>query len=83
MTNQNGVLEQEKNKLSSPMDFDQLLPVVGQYGIYQVYLFLLTLPFLTFLAFLFMSQMFITLVPDDHYCRNPEIQNINLTLDEM
>lgn len=66
-----------------PMEFDELLPHVGEYGIYQVYLFFMTMPFLAFIAFIFMSQMFITLVPDDHYCHIPGMEHTNLSSNQM
>lgn len=65
------------------MDFDELLPHVGEYGIYQVILFLLMMPFLFFLAFVYMSQMFMTLTPNDHRCSIPGLNNKSMTNDQM
>lgn len=67
---------------SSRMDFDELLPHVGEYGIYQVFLFVLMCPFLFFLAFVYMSQMFITLTPNDHWCKVPGVSNGTLLTNE-
>lgn len=77
------VLEEDLVKVT---DFDDVLPHVGEFGVYQVALFFLTAPFCFFLAFAYFSQVFITLVPD-HWCRVPELINNNqsagLTLQEM
>lgn len=62
------------------MDFDDLLPHVGEFGRYQKILFLLMIPFAFFVAFVYFSQIFITLVPEEHWCRVPEL--MNLTIDE-
>ena len=62
------------------MDFDDVLPSVGEFGTYQIILFFLTAPFCFFLAFTYFSQMFITLVPD-HWCHVPQLDNVTqLTL---
>lgn len=81
----NGEKKQRKVRISfvKPMEFDELLPHVGQYGVYQVYLFLMTMPFLFILAFMFMNQMFITLTPNDYYCTVPGIEKTNFTTEEM
>lgn len=51
------------------MDFDDMLPHIGEFGIYQRILFFLMIPFAFFLAFVYFTQIFITLVPDKHWCR--------------
>ena len=58
------------------LDFDDVLPAVGEFGTYQIILFFLTAPFCFFLAFSYFSQVFITLVPD-HWCRVPQLLNNN------
>lgn len=73
----------EKNKdatESSPvvMDFDDLLPHIGDFGLYQKILFLLMIPFAFFVAFVYFSQIFMTLVPEEHWCRVPELANLSL-----
>lgn len=81
------VANHPKKPESRTMEFDDLLPLVGEYGIYQVILFFLLLPFCFYIAFIFMSQMFITLVPDDYQCvlplENATIEEYNLTFTEM
>lgn len=61
------------------VDFDDVLPSVGEFGTYQIILFFLTAPFCFFLAFSYFSQVFITLVPD-HWCRVPQLDNSTLEL---
>ncbi|XP_076765735.1 organic cation transporter protein-like isoform X1 [Xylocopa sonorina] len=62
------------------MDFDELLPYVGEFGVYQKILFLLMIPFASFVAWVYFSQIFITLIPDEYWCWVPELEN--LTVDE-
>lgn len=58
------------------IDFDELLPYVGDFGLYQKILFILMIPFASFVAWVYFSQIFITLIPDDHWCWVPELQNL-------
>lgn len=60
------------------IDFDELLPYVGEFGKYQKMLFLLMIPFATFMAWVYFTQIFITLVPEEHWCRVPELGNLSL-----
>ncbi|XP_012267339.2 organic cation transporter protein-like [Athalia rosae] len=62
------------------MDFDDLLPYVGEFGLYQKILFILMIPFAFFVAWVYFSQIFITLIPEEHWCRVPELAN--LTVDQ-
>lgn len=62
------------------VDFDDLLPHIGEFGRYQKILFLLMIPFAFFVAFVYFSQIFITLVPDEHFCNVPEL--VNLTVEQ-
>lgn len=64
------------------VDFDDVLPHVGEFGTYQIILFFLTAPFCFFLAFSYFGQVFITLTPD-HWCHIPELNNSGLTPQEM
>lgn len=73
----------EGDSKQKKMDFDELLPHVGEYGIYQVFLFLLMMPFLFFLAFVYMSQMFMTLTPNDHWCNVPSLSNRTMRDEDM
>lgn len=60
------------------IDFDDLLPHIGEFGRYQKILFLLMIPFAFFVAFVYFSQIFITLVPDEHWCFVPELANLTV-----
>lgn len=62
------------------MHFDDLLPQIGEFGRYQKILFLLMIPFSFFLVFVYFTQIFITLVPEEHWCRVPQLEH--LTVDE-
>ncbi|XP_059470665.1 organic cation transporter protein [Neocloeon triangulifer] len=55
------------------VDFDDVLPHLGEFGRYQKLLFLLLAPFMFFVAFVYFSQIFITLTPD-HWCHIPGLE---------
>ncbi|CAG4948736.1 unnamed protein product [Parnassius apollo] len=59
-------------------DFDDLLPYVGEFGLYQKILFLLMIPFAFFVAFVYFSQIFMTIVPEQHWCWVPELANLTV-----
>lgn len=59
------------------IDFDDLLPHIGEFGRYQKILFLLMIPFAFCVAFVYFSQIFMTLVPEDHWCRVPELEHLD------
>ncbi|XP_055534267.1 organic cation transporter protein [Wyeomyia smithii] len=60
------------------VDFDDLLPHIGEFGRYQKILFLLMIPFAFFVAFVYFSQIFITLVPEEHWCYVPELEHLSV-----
>lgn len=60
------------------MDFDDLLPYIGEFGTYQKCLFLLMIPFAFSVAFVYFTQIFLTLVPEEHWCRVPELEHLSL-----
>ncbi|KAG5679390.1 hypothetical protein PVAND_008958 [Polypedilum vanderplanki] len=64
------------------IDFDDLLPHIGDFGRYQKILFLLMIPFAFFVAFVYFSQIFITLVPEEHWCAVPELEKLNYTVEQ-
>jgi len=59
-----------------PMDFDDMLPHIGEFGLYQKLLFLMMVPFAFCVAFVYFAQIFITLVPEEHWCKVPELANL-------
>lgn len=69
-----GPVESEPEQL----DFDDILPHVGEFGKYQKILFLLMIPFAFFVAFVYFTQIFITLVPERHWCRIPELEHLDV-----
>ncbi|KAG5868463.1 hypothetical protein JTB14_020640 [Gonioctena quinquepunctata] len=69
------VKQNEKN--DEPFEFDDLLPHIGEFGIYQKILFLLMIPFACSVAFVYFSQIFITIVPN-HWCWVPELANLTV-----
>lgn len=60
------------------MDFDDMLPYVGEFGLYQKLLFLMMIPFAFFVSFVYFAQIFITLVPENHFCLVPELNSLPL-----
>lgn len=60
------------------IDFDDLLPHIGEFGRYQKILFLCMIPFAFFVAFVYFSQIFITLVPEEHWCNVPELGDLSV-----
>lgn len=62
----------------SIVDFDDLLPHVGEFGRYQRILFLLMIPFAFYVAFVYFSQIFITIVPEQHWCWVPELEHLSV-----
>ncbi|KAK9882366.1 hypothetical protein WA026_020891 [Henosepilachna vigintioctopunctata] len=68
----------EKCEKSTPFEFDDLLPYIGEFGLYQIILFLLMIPFAFSVAFVYFTQIFITVIPDEHWCWVPELANLSI-----
>ncbi|XP_014370134.2 carcinine transporter isoform X1 [Papilio machaon] len=69
----------ENDDNDDPIDLDDLLPKIGEFGIYQkLLLWLVCLPACLPCGFCAFNQLFMTDVPD-HWCKVPELQNFNLT----
>lgn len=62
--------------------FDDILPYVGDFGRYQWLLLLALLPYSMAYATLYFSQFFLTLVPQEHWCKIEELISSNLTQEE-
>nr|XP_016934593.1 organic cation transporter protein [Drosophila suzukii] len=60
------------------MDFDDILPLIGEFGRYQKLLFICMIPFSFFVAFVYFSQIFLTLVPEQHWCHVPELDALDV-----
>jgi len=60
------------------IDFDDILPLIGEFGRYQKMLFLLMIPFSFFVAFVYFSQIFLTLIPEQHWCHVPELDALDV-----
>jgi hypothetical protein len=58
------------------MDFDDMLPHIGEFGLYQKILFALLAPFAFFVAFVYFTQIFITVTPEGYWCSIPELMNL-------
>lgn len=58
------------------IDFDDILPYIGEFGTYQKILFFLMIPFAFSVAFVYFSQIFMTLVPEKHWCRIYELEHL-------
>ncbi|XP_026326759.1 carcinine transporter [Hyposmocoma kahamanoa] len=62
-----------------PIDLDDLLPKIGEFGLYQkLLLWLVCLPACLPCGFCAFNQLFMTDVPD-HWCKVPELMELNLT----
>lgn len=69
-------LENLDSSKSSKMDFDDILPLIGEFGKYQKILFLYMIPFEFFLVFVYFTQIFLTLTPEEYWCNVPELDNL-------
>lgn len=62
--------------------FDDILPYVGDFGRYQWLLLIALLPYSVAYATLYFSQFFLTLVPQEHWCKIEELVSSNFTQKE-
>ncbi|KAH8270129.1 hypothetical protein KR018_004307 [Drosophila ironensis] len=60
------------------LDFDDILPMIGEFGRYQKLLFICMIPFSFFVAFVYFSQIFLTLIPEQHWCHVPELESLDV-----
>lgn len=75
-------LEEEHAKVvesEEPFDLDELLPAIGEFGRYQkLLLWLICLPACIPCGFCAFNQLFMTDVPEDYWCKIPELQNFSV-----
>lgn len=63
-----------------PLDLDDLLPIIGEFGRYQkLLLWLICLPACIPCGFCAFNQLFMTDVPEDYWCAVPDLYKYNLT----
>lgn len=67
---------EDANPPTQNMDFDDILPLIGDFGRYQKILFLFMIPFEFFLVFVYFTQIFMTLTPEKYWCNVPELSNL-------
>lgn len=61
---------------SANLDFDDILPLFHEFGLYQKLLFVMMIPFLFFTAFVYFGQFFMTLMPE-HRCKIDELMSLS------
>ncbi|XP_049883787.1 carcinine transporter-like isoform X2 [Pectinophora gossypiella] len=59
-------------------NLDDLFPYIGEFGWYQRILFLLMIPYASFFAFVYFAQIFMTIVPEHHWCYVEELGELSL-----
>ncbi|XP_051175992.1 carcinine transporter-like isoform X2 [Leptopilina boulardi] len=62
--------------------FDDILSHVGGFGKYQLTLILIFFPFAIAFLIVFFSQIFITVIPQKHWCKVNEVSDLNLTQEQ-
>ncbi|XP_015597114.2 organic cation transporter protein-like [Cephus cinctus] len=68
-----------RNDVNSDLvTLDDILLYLGEFGIYQKALFVMLMPFCFFLTFVYFTQIFLTLVPVEHWCTLPEGTGISI-----
>ncbi|XP_046973035.1 organic cation transporter protein-like isoform X1 [Vanessa cardui] len=72
--------ELNKKKNDDSDAFETMLMHVGELGRYQKLLFVGMAPFGIFFAFVYFVQMFITVTPQRHWCKVPELEHLDVEL---
>ncbi|XP_075971306.1 carcinine transporter-like [Anticarsia gemmatalis] len=68
-------IEIKLDKTKDKVEYDDLLSSAGELGLYQWIVFISSFPFYAFGVFVYLSQMFITEVSPNHWCRIPGLEN--------
>lgn len=69
-------IENKVDRAKDSVDYDDLISSAGEFGRYQLLLFFSTFPFYVFGVFVYFSQMFMTEVSPNHWCKIPELENL-------
>lgn len=69
-------IENKVDKAKETVDYDDLISAAGECGRYQWLLFFSTFPFYAYGTFVYFSQMFMTEVSPNHWCKIPELENL-------
>ncbi|KAI5703777.1 hypothetical protein M8J76_006486 [Diaphorina citri] len=65
------------NPIETDLDFDDILPHLGEFGRYQKILFFAMIPFAFSVAFVYFAQIFITVIPERYWCQVPELSHLD------
>ncbi|XP_043265569.1 carcinine transporter-like [Colletes gigas] len=57
---------------------DDVLIYLGEFGTYQRYLFGLLTVFCLFLIFVYFTQSFLTILPNEYWCRLPRVEGVSV-----
>lgn len=72
------------NTFKEPLDLDDLLPVLGEFGCYQkLLLWFICLPACIPCGFCAFNQLFMTDTPDDYWCFVPQLSEFNLSDEQI
>lgn len=86
MKKKNSIKKKKQKFISKkePLDLDDLLPVLGEFGSYQkLLLWFICLPACIPCGFCAFNQLFMTDTPDDYWCQVPELSEFNLTHEQI
>ncbi|XP_015590153.1 carcinine transporter [Cephus cinctus] len=73
--------EKQKEKRSN-VSFDDILPDIGDFGKYQWCLMFALFPYIISYVVLYFSQIFITIVPEERWCKVDALIDANFTREE-
>ncbi|XP_044736248.1 organic cation transporter protein-like [Chrysoperla carnea] len=76
--NKTAIVPNDNSADKKDIDFDDILPYIGEFGNYQRILFMLMIPFAFSVAFVYFTQIFITVIPENYWCYVPELSNFTI-----
>ncbi|CAB3221114.1 unnamed protein product [Arctia plantaginis] len=77
---QSGKNEKSKSSFHDADILEEVLQHVGDFGRYQKILIIATMPLGFTFAYVYFVQMFITVTPENYWCRIPELANLSVEL---